>query len=122
MARPPKKSETLELRIPHATKQAFMTRCRDEGRGASETMRMLIDGHLNRRVRTARHLLLRVMAGVAIATGAAAVALPSVAATAAKAGYEGLDRNRDGVVGVSELAALDVDGDGVVSLSEFRAP
>lgn len=46
--RPPKKSETLEVRVPHATKQAFMARCREDGRSASEVIREFIDGHLAR--------------------------------------------------------------------------
>ena len=30
--RPPKKSETLEIRMPYEAKEAFMARCRDDGR------------------------------------------------------------------------------------------
>jgi hypothetical protein len=41
-----KKSETLEIRLPYPTKLAFMARCRDEGRSASEALRLFIDGHL----------------------------------------------------------------------------
>ena len=36
--RPPKKSESLEIRLPFDTKQAFMARCRDEGVTASEAV------------------------------------------------------------------------------------
>ncbi len=46
--RPPKKSETLEVRLPHAAKQAFMARCREDGRSASEVIREFIDGYLTR--------------------------------------------------------------------------
>ena len=46
--RPPKKSETLEVRVPHAAKQAFMARCRAEGRSASDVIREFIDGFLAR--------------------------------------------------------------------------
>ena len=37
-----KKSESLEIRIPYPTKQAFMARCRDGGRSASEALRLLL--------------------------------------------------------------------------------
>jgi hypothetical protein len=122
MTRSLKKTDTLELRIPHGAKQAFMARCAAEGRGASETMRMLIDGHMTRPVRAARRRLLRLLAAVAIAAGAGAVALPSRAAGVARTGYDSLDRNHDGAVSVAELAALDANRDGVVSLAEYRAP
>ncbi len=42
----PKKSETLEIRLPHALKQDFMTRCRAEGRSASDVLRALIEDRL----------------------------------------------------------------------------
>ena len=41
--RPPKKSESLEIRIPYPTKQAFMAHCRAEGRSASEELRAFIE-------------------------------------------------------------------------------
>ena len=34
-----KKSETLEVRIPYETKQAFLTACREDGTTASEVVR-----------------------------------------------------------------------------------
>lgn len=45
--RPPKKSETLEIRIPYPTKTAFMEKARAEGRAASEIVRERIDAYLN---------------------------------------------------------------------------
>ena len=44
LSRPPKKTETLEIRLDHAAKDAFMARCRAEGRTASEALRGFIDG------------------------------------------------------------------------------
>ena len=41
-----KKSESLEIRIPHPTKEAFMARCRADGRSASEALRAFIDQQL----------------------------------------------------------------------------
>jgi hypothetical protein len=87
--RPPKKSETLEIRIPYPDKQAFMARCRQDGASASETLRALIDAHLEGDI--ARpcsappqaagpgRTLLHLAAGALIAAAAGAVALPSLA-------------------------------------------
>ncbi len=44
--RPPKKSDTLEVRLPHETKRAFLEVCRTEGRTASELVRGFIEGHI----------------------------------------------------------------------------
>lgn len=41
-----KKNDTLEIRLPQETKQAFMNQCRAEGRSASEAMRMFIEERL----------------------------------------------------------------------------
>jgi hypothetical protein len=41
-----KKSESLEIRLPYPTKQAFMARCRNDGRSASDALRAFIDGYL----------------------------------------------------------------------------
>ena len=46
--RPLKKSETVEIRLPHATKTAFMEKCRAEGRTASDAIRRFIDRELDR--------------------------------------------------------------------------
>ena len=46
MKRPPKKDDTLEVRLPQETKQAFMERCKAEGSTASDTVRGFIEGHL----------------------------------------------------------------------------
>lgn len=45
--RAPKKSETLEIRIPYPTKTAFMEKARSEGRAASEIVRERIDAYLS---------------------------------------------------------------------------
>jgi hypothetical protein len=67
-ARPPKKSESLEIRIPHPTKQAFMARCEAEGRTASEALRGFIEQHLSDPPRSRpRRPPLRLIVGVAAA-------------------------------------------------------
>jgi hypothetical protein len=49
--RKPKKSETLEVRIPHETKQAFLTACREDGTTASEVVRGSVQTYLDERER-----------------------------------------------------------------------
>lgn len=102
-----KKSESLEIRIPYPTKEAFMARCRDDGRSASDVLRGFIDGHIDgrakaaaRRARKRRHLV----AGALIATAVGAVALPSLARPNAQA----------------QFARMDLNGDGALSLDEYQ--
>ena len=44
--RKPKKSETLEVRLDHETKQDFIERCRENGTTASDVVRSAIDRYL----------------------------------------------------------------------------
>lgn len=43
-----KKSETLEVRLPHSKKEAFKAACEDEGITASHAVRTFIDAYLKR--------------------------------------------------------------------------
>ena len=114
-----KKSETLEIRLPYPTKLAFMARCRDEGRSASEALRHFIDGHLEGRPprRRPRHLI----AGALIAAAVGAIALPSLARPSLRADFDRLDLNGDHAISLAEFARLDANHDGKVSFEEFRA-
>ena len=116
-----KKSETLEIRLPYPTKLAFMARCRDDGRSASEALRQFIDGCLDgaRPARPSRshHLL----AGALIAAAVGAIALPSLARPSLRAEFDRLDLNHDGAISLTEFARLDTNHDGKVSFEEFRA-
>lgn len=116
----PKKSESLEIRIPYPTKQAFMARCRAEGRPASEALRGFIDQYLEgpppRPSKRRRHLL----AGALIAAAVGAVALPSLARPSAQTGFQRLDANGDGVITQAEFARADADHDGKISFAEYR--
>jgi len=145
MTRAPKKSDWLEVRLPHATKQAFMDRCRAEGRSASETVRAFIDGQVAAPAKTVRappRLL------------AAAAAAPSLAHTGLADAFARLDADHDGflsrpeflraaqvqatvfiggdryqaaldartrdALAESSFAAMDADHDGRIDFSEFR--
>lgn len=125
-ARPPtrpqiraKKSETLEVRIPHETKQAFLTACREDGTTASEVVRDQVQSYLDQRARpsqeqgrsnimnfspTVRRYGPRVAAGSIAAIGLTALAvLPSAAAPDFKSQFSRLDANGDGVLSVEEF-------------------
>lgn len=106
-----KKSESLEIRIPYPTKEAFMARCRAEGRSASEALRDFIESQITPSGDTTRPSRkpwrLLVVAGLAAAMGA--VAVPSLArvvqappAAHLRAEFVRMDANRDGVVDFGE--------------------
>ena len=103
--RPPKKSEFLEVRLPHPIKQAFMARCRDEGRTASEAVRGFIDSQLAERRRRSRlGPPARLLAAAAALLACGLAAAPSFARTTVSA----------------DFARLDLDHDGRLSLAEFQ--
>jgi len=111
----PKKSETLEIRLPHPTKTAFMARCQDQGRTASEAVRRFIDAEIaGSEPRRPRVSLWQALAAAAAGLAIGAVAAPSLAQTAhaqinvgadPRAAFDRLDRNHDGVVSYSEFRA-----------------
>ena len=99
-----KKSETLEIRIPYPTKQAFMARCQAEGRTASEALRALIDQRLEERkgVRDG-HRLPPWIVGALIAAAVGAAAAPALARATLATRFEALDTNHDGVLSEAEF-------------------
>lgn len=103
--KPPKKSETLEVRLPYRTKLAFMTRCRDEGQTASEAVRGFIETELGARPRARRTRLWQALAAASAGLALGAVAAPSLARTAApdEAVFARLDRNHDGALSIAEF-------------------
>ncbi len=107
--RPVKKSECLEIRLPYEAKGAFMDKCRQEGRSASESLRAYIEQQIAQdppagaplpRRRSGWALLL---AGLA-AGGLVATALPTLARPSARATFEALDTNHDHVLSLAEFA------------------
>ena len=103
--RPTKKSETLEIRIPYPTKQAFMAQCRAEGKTASEALRQLIDQRLvaRRTVRDGRRLH-QLLAGALIAAAVGAAAAPALARATRITTFESFDANGDGVTTRAEYS------------------
>ncbi len=106
-AKPPKKSESLEIRLPYDAKLAFMARCRADGRSASEALRDYIDRQIADPAPRPRRWRLAVGALIAAALGA--VALPSLARPADPAhdllrrvAFAHLDANHDGAVTLDE--------------------
>jgi hypothetical protein len=103
---PPKKSETLEIRLSYAAKSAFMTRCRADGLTASEAVRRFIEQELEAGMRRSRRVRLRgwrmlaaALAGFAIGAAAAPSLAHPTRATFERlgCGHEGaLDTSRRG--------------------------
>lgn len=103
--RAPKKSETLEVRLPYPTKQAFMARCRHDGRSASEAVRGFIEAEVGagRLARRRGKLIARLAAGAVLAAAAGAVAAPTLAHPNRMAEFQRLDTNHDGVISRAEF-------------------
>jgi len=108
MTRPPKKSETLEIRLPYEAKTAFMARCQTEGRTASEALRGYIEDAIAERRAPRR----RARGWPAVAAALAGLALGAVAAPSlanpnapSKASFDQLDRDDDGVLSFQEYRA-----------------
>lgn len=120
MNRPAKKSETLEIRIPHDTKRALMDRSRAEGKPASEVVRTFIDAYLAEaacpptltawernmtwlRTRSTSYLVAMATITLAGAAGLALVASPASARPDLETAFRDLDANGDGVLDADEF-------------------
>ena len=114
-----KKSETLEIRLPYPTKLAFMARCRDEGRSASEALRGFIDGEIGATPTHAR-LPGRLIVGALIAAAMGAVALPSLAHPSLRSDFDRLANHSDAIA-LADFARRDTNHDGQITFDEFQA-
>jgi hypothetical protein len=119
--RPPKKSENLEIRLPHATKAAFMQACRRRGVSASDVLRSSIARYLSASGRADRRKE-RIMAFLLSPRRASLGAAALLAALAA--GSFTLAGRAEAAID-PRLAAvfrwLDGDHDGRISGAEFAA-
>jgi Ca2+-binding EF-hand superfamily protein len=117
--KPPKKSESLEVRLAHPMKEAFMDRARHRGQSASALLRDFIDAYLADTDPTAekeatRKRLARRMAAATLAL--AILALYLVLPTAVSASpdlkplFERLDRDRNGLLSSAEFILEDKAG------------
>ncbi len=120
MIKPQKKSETLEIRIPHDTKQALMDRSRAEGKPTSVVIRTFIDAYLARTAPppapTALEIIMaKIRANSApsfaalaaiVAVGTVSLSLVSSPASAnpdLEAAFKNLDANGDGMLDMDEF-------------------
>lgn len=116
-ARPPKKTETLEVRVPYTVKRDFMARTHERGRTASAELRDFIESYLaeprpakvpppmKRRMfrRIAKPAAASAMIGTVVA---AHLMLPTAAAAAPdlRSAFVQLDLNKDGRLTPDELS------------------
>jgi len=120
-SRPPKKSESLEIRLPHATKTAFMQACRARGVSASDVLRGCIARYLSPSVRTFDHRWKERIMSFSISPRRASLGAATLLAAAAAATFSFAGSAEPTVD--PRLAALfgwiDGDHDGGVSRAEF---
>ncbi len=114
-----KKSEFLEVRLPHPTKQAFMDRCHGEGRSASEAVRGFIDAYLAGPRRGAPGRAARLIAAGAALLACGLAAAPSFARPTAGGDFARLDLNHDGRVSLAEFDRAATVRIGVASSGEW---
>lgn len=101
--RAPKKSETLEIRLDHRTKQAFMARCRRQGSTASEAVRRFIEAEAAGS-RPARSGLWRLAGAAAAGLALGAAAAPSLAQSSDHEAFARLDQNGDRLLSFDEFS------------------
>ncbi|MEO0466813.1 MAG: hypothetical protein AAF216_09740 [Pseudomonadota bacterium] len=141
MTRKEKKSESLDVRLPHSVKRRLMDTAQERGETASEAVRRFIHAYIDETptghpstpfgsllTMAKPHITkLAAMSG-AIAAGAFALTLMPVA-VADEAVFERLDKNADGAITPGEIAPgddaifdlLDTDGSGTITPDEFSS-
>jgi hypothetical protein len=119
MTRPEKRSESLEIRLGHSAKQAFMEACREKGMTASEVVRAFVEDYPDQRAgwavpfslpKVPEFSAMHASFFALIAAGALATSLTvSPEATA--------DRDR---TPEEQFVDIDEDGDGFLTLQDVR--
>lgn len=114
--RPPKKSETLEVRVPHEVKDALMRKAHAEGRSASDVVRTCIADYLDGDGKEGPSMLSLMWKPVAAASAVGIFILWSALAPAPlnagpdlKAAFEHLDQDHDNAVSLSEFLGRNPD-------------
>ena len=115
MKREPKKSETLQVRLPHGMKRDFMRRCEDENRPASDVLRDFIESYLARPVEILTSEKAVMIRRTFVYPAAAAAALLGAVVMLAPQTSQATSLRGD-------FAAMDADQDGFVVLKEFKRP
>lgn len=115
MKREPKKSETLQVRLPHGMKRDFMRRCEDENRPASDVLRDFIENYLARPVEILTSEKAVMIRRTFVYPAAAAAALLGAVVMLTPQASQATSLRGD-------FAAMDADKDGVVALKEFKRP
>jgi Ca2+-binding EF-hand superfamily protein len=114
--RPPKKSETLEVRVPHEVKDALMRKAHAEGRSASDVVRTFIADYLDGDSKEAPSMFVS-MWKPAAAAGAIGLAVlwsalapaPLSAGPDLKAAFDHFDQNHDNSISLSEFLSRNTD-------------
>lgn len=114
--RPPKKSETLEVRVPHEVKDALMRKAHAQGRSASDVVRTCIADYLDGDGKEGSSMLSMMWKPAVAASAVGAAILWSAMAPAPlsagpdlKAAFDHLDQNHDHVVSLSEFLGRNQD-------------
>lgn len=135
-----KKSESLEVRLPHSTKRDFMEACEREGITASQAVRTFIDVYVRRSKRAKLKTICQDLAmnliknpvksaGISLAALAAAFAFSATPSMADDDSFAVLDKDGDGYITEADkpagavilehLGKIDTDEDGKISRAEF---
>lgn len=139
MKREEKKSETLEIRLPHTQKSEFMEIAGKRGDTASGVLRAFIDDYiaaarLAEKPNPVQEFAMTVLhhriktAAVAASAALSVFAVTALPSAAEESAFDRLDQNQDGVLTEGEIAPghdaevielLDEDGSNSVSREEF---